>query len=316
MYTLRLGSPAATTSVISRLTSVRCEPLEIGRWMATPSTATRSTWVAASRSSRADSPCRRIDVIRSSTTRGRSSSVAPSSDSARRSSRRPTVWITWRSSPARRSKGRQGDSTMTEPGNGPPEAAATVATSLYMPTATVSTPIRVASCASRGSPNPYPLPLRTGTIPGCALRTDSRWARQRGPSTYRLRGIAGSAPHGRPTLQVQRERPVDQRVEGQVPLPGVLHGLAPRADLELDEADVRVVGVERVGDPAQVVDLRAGRHRVADHRPLDRVGAPDLALVGGGGAVGVPGVRAHPDPDRRGHQVLRVVGEVQPDAIR
>src|SRR3954447_20813462 len=157
-------------------------------------------------------------------------------------------------------------------------------------------------------PKPYPLPLSTGTIPGCASRTRCWWARQRPASTYSLRGIVTSAPRGRTTLHVQREGPVDQRVHREVPLSGVLDRLASGAHLELDQADVRVVRVQGVGDAPQVVDLRPGLQRVPDHRPLHRVGAADLALVGGGRAVGVPRVRADPDPDGRGHQVVLVAG--------
>ena len=95
----------------------------------------------------------------------------------------------------------------------------------------------------------------------------------------------------------------------------MLDGLAAGADLELDQPDVVVVGGEGVGDAAQVVDPGPGRERVADHLPLHRVGAADLALLGRGGAVGVPRVAADPDPDRRRHQVALVVGEVEPDPV-
>ena len=44
--------------------------------------------------------------------------------------------------------------TITDPANGPPEAAATVGTSPYCPTATVSTPSHAARSASRGTPSP------------------------------------------------------------------------------------------------------------------------------------------------------------------
>src|SRR3954454_14104283 len=118
-------------------------------------------------------------------------------------------------------------------------------------------------------PKPEPLPLSTVTMPGCASRTWCRCARQRSPSTYRVSGMGVSrAPFpSSPARHVDRERLVEQRVERQVPLAGILHGLAAGAGLEADQPDVRVVLVEGVGDPAQVVDVRAGGERVADHLP-------------------------------------------------
>ncbi len=106
----------------------------------------------------------------------------------------------------------------------------------------------------------------------------------------------GQAHAASPHVEVEGR--VERLAQRQVPLAGVLDRLAAGADLELDQADVGVVGVEGVGDAAQVVDLGAGGERVADHRPLDRVGAADVALLGGRGAVGVPGVGADPDRDR------------------
>ena len=97
-----LSSPAATTSVISRSTSLRWEvPADLGRAAGAgrrPRPRRRrasATQPAASRRPRAVKPWRSIEVIRSSTTRGRSpgrrrrARPAPS-----RSSSRPTVWIT------------------------------------------------------------------------------------------------------------------------------------------------------------------------------------------------------------------------------
>ena len=62
--------------------------------------------------------------------------------------------MTWRSNTARVSNGRHGLSTMTDPPAGPQNAAAVVATSPYMPTATVSTPSQAAREASRSIPKP------------------------------------------------------------------------------------------------------------------------------------------------------------------
>src|SRR5689334_21698092 len=118
------------------------------------------------------------------------------------------------------------------------------------------------------------------------------------------------------TLQVELESLVQQGIQRQVPLPGVLDRLAAGADLELDQADVRVVGVEGVGDAAEVVDLGALGQGVLDHRPLDAVGAAHLALLRGGGAVGVPGVGADPDRDGGCHEVALVPAEPQRDPVR
>ena len=144
-----------------------------------------------------------------------------------------------------------------------------------------------------------------------ASATERRWARQRGSVDGE-----GQAHRQPPTCaHVDRERLVERAVEREVPLAGVLDGLAAGADLELDQPGVGVVGVEGVGDAAQVVDVGAGGDRVADHRPLHGVGAADLALLGGGGAVGVPGVGADADRDRRGDQVALVAGEPEPDPV-
>ena len=119
----------------------------------------------------------------------------------------------------------------------------------------------------------------------------------------------------RAVAQVELERLVDGAVDRQVPLAGVLDGLPAGADLELDQPDVGVVGVEGLGDAAQVVDVGAGVEGVAHHRPLDGVGAADLALLGGRRAVGVPGVRADADPDRGRDEVTLVAGQPDLDAV-
>src|SRR6478735_11786676 len=118
-------------------------------------------------------------------------------------------------------------------------------------------------------------------MPGWVRTVRSRWERQRSPSTVSVRLIAGSPAPG----EVELERLVDGAVERQVPLAGVLDGLAAGADLELDEPHVGVVRVEGLGDAAQVVDVSAGGEGVPHHRPLHGVGAADLALLRGRRAV-------------------------------
>jgi hypothetical protein len=51
----------------------------------------------------------------------------------------------------------------------------------------------------------------------------------------------GSAPASQVELEGLVDRAVGQSAEREVPLPGVLHGLAAGADLELDQSDVVVV---------------------------------------------------------------------------
>jgi len=113
-----------------------------------------------------------------------------------------------------------------------------------------------------------------------------------------------------PPLQVLLEGEVEERADGFVPFPEVGDGLASRADLELDEPQLRVVGRQALGDAAQVVDVCSGVAGVAHHAPLDGVGAADLAFRGGGGAVGVPGVGADADEGGGRHQVALVFGQV------
>src|SRR3954452_11127253 len=149
----------------------------------------------------------------------------------------------------------------------------------------------------------------TGSSPGWLSRTCFSWARQRSPSTYNVSTATSPPAH------VQRESLVEQRRQRQVPLAGVLHRLAPGADLELDQPHMRVLRVERLGDATQVVDVGAERERVADHLPLDRVRPTHLALLGGGGTVGVPRVAADADPDRGRNEIALVTGQVEADPV-
>ena len=136
--------------------------------------------------------------------------------------------------------------------------------------------------------------LDHGHEAGVGLTRDLRWARHRRPSTLRVSDISAGSCRAEGLV----ERPVDR----EVPLADVLHCLATGADLELDQPDVAVVGVERVGDAAQVVDLGAGGQRVGDHRPLDGVGPTHLALLRRRGPIGVPHMGAHPDGGGRRDQ--------------
>ena len=91
-----LSSPAATTSVISRSTSLRWEVLaerQVQRHPLDPTPPSLGDAAAGLAQAGAVKPWRRIEVSRSSTTRGRAV-VRPCSASAARSSSRPTVWIT------------------------------------------------------------------------------------------------------------------------------------------------------------------------------------------------------------------------------
>src|SRR5689334_3972971 len=99
----------------------------------------------------------------------------------------------------------------------------------------------------------------TGTRPGRFRATSRRCVRQRSPSTCSTKLTASSPP----SLEVELEGSVDRPVQREVPLAGVLDSLTTGADLELDQTEVGVVGRQRLGDPAQVVDGRAGGERVA-----------------------------------------------------
>ena len=201
--------------------------------------------------------------------------------------------------------GRHGVSTSRLPSY----RVATSGSSSYVPTARVSTPSQPAGLAGQ--------PAEREAV-AVALR-DRDQARggvgDRAQVAAPAVAVDGEGETHRAPPHVQVERRVERPVERQVPLADVLDGLAAGADLELDQPDVRVVGVEGVGDAAQVVDVGAGGDRVADHRPLDGVGAADLALLGGGGAVGVPRVGADPDRDGGGDQGALVAGGVEPDPV-
>ena len=100
-----------------------------------------------------------------------------------------------------------------------------------------------------------------------------------------------------------------------VPLAEVLDGLAARAELELDQPEEVVVGVEGVADPAQVVDARATLAGVADHRPLDGVAGTHVAPVGRSSRRRSTRRAARPDGRGRGEHLALVAGEVEPDAV-
>ena len=76
--------------------------------------------------------------------------------------------------------------------------------------------------------------------------------------------------HGLPPSHVEVEGLVERLVQRQVPLAGVLDGLAAGADLELDQADVAVLGVEGRRDAAQVVDVGTGRRSRRGASPTGR----------------------------------------------
>ena len=90
--------------------------------------------------------------------------------------------------------------------------------------------------ASRALPKPVAVALdHRHDARGRRRRACCRCARQRGSSTYSVKVIA-SAP-----VEVEVEGLVEQPVQRQVPLADVLDGLAAGAELELDQAEVRVV---------------------------------------------------------------------------
>src|SRR4051812_11407176 len=121
----------------------------------------------------------------------------------------------------------------------------------------------------------------TGTMSGVTATVAAKCARQRASSTYKVKVMAGSPAPG----QVQLESLEQHLVQRQVPLTQVLGRPPAGAELELDQPEVRVVLGQRVGDATQVVHGRSRGGGVAHHRPLDRVRATHLALLGRRGAV-------------------------------
>ena len=81
---------------------------------------------------------------------------------------------------------------------------------------------------------------------------------------------------------------------------------------DLDGARGRI---ERVGDPAQVVDPAAECVCIADHPPLEGIGRTGIAIRRRRCAVGVPGVISHNDHERGGREMAVVLGEVQAEAV-
>ena len=168
----------------------------MGRWMVQPSRRTSASIGATTCRSDATSPNRFIEVNRSSTTRA----PAWSRTTAARSSTRPIVVMTRSSessSVATGSDADQGVRTTMSPSQPPARAAET---SPARPTANVSTPRSRASEARRASPNPYPLPFATGTMPGVDATTDARWSRQAcvRRCSWTLTSCAGSCRGRRP----------------------------------------------------------------------------------------------------------------------
>src|SRR3954453_19656201 len=160
-----------------------------------------------------------------------------------------------------------------------------------MPTTCCSRPNR--STASDGPADENGVPRRASDAVGSSPATSDRIA----------------------PVHVKGEGPVDHRTQREVPLTDVPDSLAPGADLELDQPDVRVVRVEGGGGAAQAVNVTAGRQRVGDHHPLTRVGTAHLAPLGRRGAVRVRRVGADADHDACGDQVALVTGEVEPNAL-
>ena len=158
-------------------------------------------------------------------------------------------------------------------------------------------------------PEAVPVALRDRHEPGLGLGDRAQVRAPAVPVDREGEAHRARAVHG------ELEAAVEQRSQGEVPLAGVLDRLAAGADLELDQAGVRVVGVEGVGDAPQVVDARPRRQGVAHHRPLDGVRAADVALLGGRGAVGVPRVGADADRDRRRDEVALVVGQPEREPV-
>ena len=306
-------------SLISRLTSLRCEVTLRGRCIATPAQAGATGVGQDARphrpGPRRPMPWRRIEVSCSSTNRAAGSWLR----SPVRSSSRLTVCTTRPATPGSSVKGgperaprRQDEEVPVESGRDLSELV------VRADGEQVERGTGVGGVA--GEPLRAPGQSTDGEAVAVALgdRHDARVGPHR-REQVRAPALAvdrqGQA-HRAPRREVELERLVEGTVERQVPLAGVLDGLAAGADLELDQPDVGVVGFERLGDAAQVVDLGAGVQCVADHRPLDGVGAAHVALLRGRCAVGVPRMGADPDRDGRGDQVALVAGQPHLDPVR
>src|SRR5215207_6604175 len=106
-------------------------------------------------------------------------------------------------------------------------------------------------------------------MPGTAPATVRRCSRQRSPSSRSVTPLMSSIPQcSSPTFHVKIEGLVQQRIEGKVPFTEIFHRLASGTDLELDEAQMWIIGFQPLGYPAEVVDRRARLQRVGDHLPL------------------------------------------------
>ena len=127
-------------------------------------------------------------------------------------------------------------------------------------------PRRPASAAEQGVAEAVPVALGDRDQAGTArARTPVEvLAPASAPSTCRVKVIDVSRTGHRGQVGVKAL--YSKGFSGIVPLAEVLDGLAAGAELELDEAEEVVLGVEGVGDAAQVVDARAAVERVAHHR--------------------------------------------------
>src|SRR5215212_1879958 len=190
-------------------------------------------------------PWRRIEVSTSISTRGRSPRAASSS----RSDSRDTVVIT-AGSEASSLPSELDESQGFKITISPENASRTMPTSDAMPTATVSAPKILDSSANRRKPKPYPLPLITGTMAGVAPATVRRCSRQRSPSNRSVTPLISLPQQLSPTFHVEVKSLVQQGIQRQVPFTEVLHRLASSANLELDQPEMRIVGLQPLGNSA------------------------------------------------------------------
>src|SRR4029453_391183 len=97
-------------------------------------------------------------------------------------------------------------------------------------------------------------------MPGVAPATVRRCSRQHSPSTRSVTPLISLPQQLSPTFHVEVKSPVQQGIERQIPLTEVLHRLASGANLELDQAQMRIVGLQSLGNSAQIKDLSNGLH--------------------------------------------------------